>query len=113
MKVAISCDGNEVSGHFGRCEKYIIFEVENGKLKSKIELANPGHKPFFLPNFLKEHGVQKIICQGIGPRAVDLFKQLGIEVISGVSGNIDEVVKQYINGTLKSGISTCEHTKEL
>lgn len=109
MKIAISCDGAEVSAHFGRCEKYIIFEVENGELKSKDELANPGHKPFFLPKFLKEKGVQKIICQGIGSRAIGLFEQLGIEVIAGVSGSIDEVIGKYLKGNLEAAGSTCGH----
>jgi len=111
LKIAISCDGNEVSEHFGRCEKYIIFEAEKGKLKSKIGLANPGHEPFFLPRFLKERGVQKIICQGIGPRATNLFEQLGIEVIAGISGNVDEVIEKYLKGELETAESTCEHLK--
>ena len=109
MKIAISCDGDEVSFHFGRCEKYVIFEEENGKLKSKEEVANPGHAPFYLPKFLAEKNVQKIICQGIGPRAMDLFDELNIEVLPGVTGKIDDVIEAYLKGELKKGGSTCAH----
>lgn len=111
MIVAISCDGDKVSAHFGRCEKYILFEEENGKLKEKKELPNPGHEPFFLPRFLKEKGVKKIICQGIGPRAIGLFEELGIEVIPGVSGETEKVIEKYLKKELESGESSCEHFK--
>ncbi len=109
MKIAISCDGEKVSAHFGRCEKYILFEEEGGELKGKDETPNPGHEPFFLPKFLNERGVQKIICSGIGPRAVGLFNELGIEVIPGIEGEIDEVIEKYLKGELKPGESTCNH----
>jgi len=109
MKVAISCDGSAVSAHFGRCEKYILFEAENGKLKEKTEVPNPGHKPFFLPKFLSEKGVEKMICQGIGQRAMNLFSELGIEVIAGASGNIESVIENFLSGKLKASGSTCNH----
>ena len=109
MKIAISCDGNQVSMHFGRCEKYVVFEESNGALKKRDELLNPGHEPFFLPKFLKEKQVNKIICSGIGPRAMTLFSELGIEVIPGVSGSIDEVIEKYLKDKLVAGESTCDH----
>ncbi len=109
MKIAIACDGNNVSAHFGKCEKYVLFESENGKLQNRIEVPNPGHEPFFLPKFLHEKGVQKIICQGIGPKAIGLFNELGIEVIAGISGEIDKVIEDYLKGELKGSKSTCEY----
>ena len=109
MKIAISCDGNMVSAHFGRCEKFVLFEEENGKLKSRSEVGCPPHEPGFIPRFLSEKGAQKIICQGIGPKAIGLFGELGIEVIAGVSGNIDLVIGKYLEGSLKGAGSTCGH----
>ncbi len=109
MKIAISCDGSAVSQHFGRCEKYVLFEEENGKLKSRSEIGSPPHQPGMIPRFLNEKGARKIICQGIGPRAMDLFGELGIEVIAGVSGEIDKVIDDYLKGKLKGSESTCEH----
>ena len=109
MKVAISVDGEQVSMHFGRCESYVVFEEENGELKGKEKIANPGHAPFFLPKFLAEKGVKKMICNGIGPRAIGEFERLGVEVISGINGQVDEVIERYLKGGLKSAGSTCEH----
>ncbi len=109
MKIAISCDGNSVSEHFGRCEKYVLFEEENGKLKSKSEAKSPQHEPGKIPKFLNEMGAKKIICQGIGPKAINLFGELGIEVIAGVSGEITEVIESYLKGNLTGSDSTCHH----
>ena len=109
MRVAIPCENNRVAQHFGRCPGYAIFDIEEGKIIKKEIIANPGHEPGFLPKFLAEKGVQKIICCGIGPRAVQLFESLGIEVIAGVEGNIEEAIREFIEGKLKSDFSKCEH----
>jgi predicted Fe-Mo cluster-binding NifX family protein len=110
MKVAISTDGGYVSPHFGRCPEYTIFEVEDGKIKSKVVIPNPGHEPGFLPGYLAKMGVNCIICGGMGPRAQQLFAEQNIETIIGISGRIDEIIDTYLKGELKGGESTCEHT---
>lgn len=109
MKIAISCDGNMVSAHFGRCEKYVLFEEENGKLKDRCEVGCPPHEPGMIPRFLNEKGVQRMICQGIGPRAISIFSELGIEVIAGASGSIEAVIGKYLEGGLEGSKSTCDH----
>jgi predicted Fe-Mo cluster-binding NifX family protein len=42
------------------------------------------------------HGVNCIIAGGMGPRAVELFRQNNIEVVLGAEGNVDEVVSKYL-----------------
>jgi len=109
VKVAISTDGNFVSAHFGRCPSYTIVEIDGNNLLSKKVIANPGHQPGFLPQYLKEQGVNCIIAGGMGPRAQELFNSAGISVVLGVSGSIDDVIKQFLDGTLKGGESLCNH----
>lgn len=112
MRVAIPCEKEKVAQHFGRCESYAIFDIEGGKILNKEIIANPGHEPGFLPKFLADRGVQKVICCGIGPRAVQLFESFGIEVFAGVEGNVNKVIKEFIEGKLKSDFSKCEHFSE-
>lgn len=109
MKLAIATDGEFVSMHFGRCEGYTFFKIENGKIVSKEFLKAPEHRPGFMPRWLKEQGVDVVIAGGAGPNAQQLFLQLGIEFILGVDGKISDVVDKYIRGTLKGGESTCDH----
>jgi len=108
MKIAISTDSGMVSAHFGRCPEFTIVEIENGVVKSKEVISNPGHHPGFLPQFLHDQGVTCIIAGGMGFRAQGLFAEKGIQTILGISGSVDEVVKNILTGTLKGGESLCK-----
>ncbi|MGK0466452.1 NifB/NifX family molybdenum-iron cluster-binding protein [Clostridium sp.] len=113
MKIAVASEEKKVSGHFGFCEGFTIYEVEEGKSLSKSFTQNPGHKPGYLPVFLKELNVNAIIAGGMGETAQKLFNEKGIEVVVGAQGFTDDVVQKYINGELKSTGSVCtEHEHE-
>jgi len=110
MKIAVASEGKMVTGHFGHCESFIIFNVENNKIVKNESVANPGHRPGFLPNFLNDLGVNVIISGGMGGGAVEIFNEKGIEVIVGAVGDAEEAVNTYLQGSLKSTGSVChEH----
>jgi predicted Fe-Mo cluster-binding NifX family protein len=96
-----------VSGHFGHCEHFVMYDVQDNKVTNKESLPNPGHKPGFLPNFLHEKGANVIISGGMGGGAVDIFNGHNIEVIVGAVGETDTLIDQYIKGELKSTGSVC------
>lgn len=113
MKIAVASEGKNISGHFGHCEGFTIYEVEEGKALNKSFTPNPGHRPGFLPVFLKDLNVNVIIAGGMGETAQELFNQNGIEVVVGAQGFSDDAVQKYINGELKSTGSVCrEHEHE-
>jgi len=113
MKIAVACDGKNVSEHFGHCEGFQLFTVENGKVTESKFYQNPGHKPGFLPNFLNDLGVNTVVTGGIGGGAIDIFNEKNIEVISGATGDAGKAVDRYLQGDLKSVGSVChEHTFE-
>lgn len=109
MKVAVATEGAYVSAHFGRCPEYTIFDIDDGEIKDKKVIPNPGHQPGFLPRYMNEMGVECIICGGMGPRAQELFTQQNIKTMVGIQGLVDEVINLYIKGELVSGVSTCDH----
>lgn len=109
MIIAVSTDGNKVSAHFGRCKEYTLFEVKDGTIQSKRVIPNPGHEPGFLPKYLSSLGVACIIAGGMGPRAQQLFDAASIKTVTGVSGEVDEVVKSYLAGTLSGAANVCDH----
>lgn len=113
MKIVIASNGENVSGHFGHCEGFTMYEVEQEKILKKDFIPSPGHKPGFLPVFLKEKDANVIIAGGMGETAQELFKDNGIEVIVGAQGICDDVIQKFINGQLKSTGSVCtEHQHE-
>ncbi len=113
MIIAVASDGKSVSAHFGHCEGFNIYQVEEKQIVKQEFKENPGHKPGFLPVFLKGLNVDAIIAGGMGETAQQLFNGNNIEVITGARGLSEEAVKQYIKGELKSTGSICnEHQHE-
>jgi len=108
MRVAISTDGDFVSEHFGRCPSFTLIDIENGKIIKKTQVANPGHEPGAIPQFLHHKGVNCIVAGGMGMRAVSFFQEYGIRTVVGISGKISDVLEQLEKGTLKGGESLCK-----
>ena len=108
MKIAISTDGDFVSAHFGRCPHFTIVDIEDDKVVKKEVVANPGHMPGAIPQFLHQKGVEAIIAGGMGMRAAGFFDEMGIKPIMGITGKIDEVIEQLLKGILKGGESLCK-----
>lgn len=107
MKVAIACEKEMVTMHFGHCEYFKIYDIKEGNIINSNVVPNPGHRPGFLPVFLHDQGVNVIISGGMGAGAVELFNEKEIEVIIGVQGRANEVVERYIEGKLESTGSIC------
>ncbi|WP_252250966.1 NifB/NifX family molybdenum-iron cluster-binding protein [Clostridium sp. ZBS13] len=113
MKIAIATNGKYVSGHFGHCEGFTMYEVEEGNLLKKEFIQSPKHKPGLLPLFLNEKGANVIIAGGMGETAQELFKENNIEVIVGIEGICDDIIEKFIKNELKSTGSICtEHAHE-
>ena len=110
MKIVIPVTQKNVAEHFGHCENFRIFEEVDGKIKSEQTVANPGHKPGFLPNYLADLGVNVIIGGGMGGGAVEIFNERGVEVVVGAKGDPKTAVIAYLEGRLKATGSIChEH----
>lgn len=111
IRLAVAADNEVVAAHFGRCQKYIIFDILDNEIVSRQTLTNPGHEPGFLPEYLHGFGVTCLITGGMGNKAKDLFNQKNIDLIVGVEGNIEEVVSDFLSKKLAPGIygNTCDH----
>ncbi|HBS59037.1 MAG TPA: dinitrogenase iron-molybdenum cofactor biosynthesis protein [Firmicutes bacterium] len=108
MKIAVASEQEMVAEHFGHCTNVNIFEVENGQITKTEILANPGHKPGFLPNFLHDQGVKVVISGGMGGGAIEIFGEKGIKVITGARGLAKTAVEQYVQGQLQSTGTVCQ-----
>ncbi len=109
MRVAIpsyECDLNSnVFEHFGRAPCYIIIDIENGEIRSVNYIENPNieeHSPGEIPRLLHENNVDVLIARGVGRRAIFFFSELGINVITGATGRIKDIIEKFIRGELYS-----------
>lgn len=113
MKIAVASENSMVTEHFGHCEAFILFDVEDRKIIKSETVPSPGHKPGFLPNFLADRGVNVIISGGMGGGAVEIFNQRNVEVIVGATGSAEDAVEAYLKGALKSTGTIChDHNHE-
>ena len=115
-KIALACEDNQgldgqISQHFGRCPYYLLVDVEGDEIKKKDIVNNPyyeNHVPGVVPQFISEQGANVMIAGGMGPRAIDLFSNLGIGVVTGAVWNTGNVLQAYLKGEI-SGVEPCKH----
>ncbi len=110
MKFAIPTLNNEITAHFGHCDKFAIVETTDNKITNEETLTPPVHQPGSYPKFLAEKGVDVIIAGGMGQQAQNLFYQNNIKVHLGViTGTAKKLVEDHINNQLQTGGNLCDH----
>jgi predicted Fe-Mo cluster-binding NifX family protein len=110
MKIAVPLADGKLTAHFGHCQEFALIEVEGNEIKEKETLVPPPHEPGVLPSWLHNLGADVIIAGGMGGRALRLFEQNGIRVVTGaLSLDPEELVRSYMNNTLVSGNNVCDH----
>lgn len=108
MKIAVANNNMIVTEHFGHCEGFYVVETDGKNIINSENIASPGHKPGFLPNYLADLGVNVIISGGIGKGAIDIFNERGVSVVVGATGEVQTAVEAYLAGSLKSSGSVCQ-----
>ncbi|MFZ5646012.1 MAG: NifB/NifX family molybdenum-iron cluster-binding protein [Bacillota bacterium] len=114
MKIAIPISGEQLCTHFGHCEKFYFYNVDQKSTEiAKTEcLQAPPHEPGLLPTLLGEKGVNVVMAGGMGARAQELFIRKGIKVITGIDPagqSPEDIVKNYLRGSLRTGANPCDH----
>jgi len=100
----------EVSAHFGRCPFYVLVKA-NGSTETEFQVvvANPhfeSHQPGMMPRFIRGLGANVIIAGGMGPRAIGMFHDFGIDVATGASGTVEDALGAYLRGE-RRGVVPC------
>jgi ATP-binding protein involved in chromosome partitioning len=110
IKIAIPIAEGRLTAHFGHAAEFAIMHVEDNELKNKELLMPPPHEPGVLPRWLHELGVSVIIAGGMGQRALGLFGENGISVVTGAPNlTPEELVDHYLMDTLVTGENVCDH----
>jgi len=100
MKIAVTYEQGMVFQHFGHCEQFKLYEVTNGKVISMEIVHSNGSGHGEQAAFLKNKGVDVLICGGIGARAKNTLSEAGIRLFAGAQGNADDQVKSFLEGSL-------------
>lgn len=107
MKIALPTEGNQISGHFGKCENFTIVDIQNAKAMDKAVISTEGNQHGSLPAFLASKDVSIVIAGGMGEGARQGLANRGIQAITGITGSVNDAVDAYLSGNLKSTNAGC------
>lgn len=112
MKIALPSRGNNIDNHFGHCEYFTVYTVDNKNIVNEEIIESPagcGCKSN-IAQTLSEIGVKVMLAGNMGEGAVRVLNNAGIEVLRGCSGEVKKVALSWLEGSLKdSGDSCHEH----
>jgi predicted Fe-Mo cluster-binding NifX family protein len=113
MKIAVpTTQSNIVDAHFGHCEFYTVFTVDNSEIINSEIVESPqgcGCKSNIV-SILKEMGVEVMLAGNMGGGAVNVLNSNGISVYRGCDGDVKNLVEEFIKGELiDSGESCHQH----
>ncbi|ROQ93388.1 iron-sulfur cluster carrier protein MrpORP [Desulfosoma caldarium] len=110
LRIAVPTAEGRLCNHFGHCEKFVLIDVRGSEIQNRTEVTPPPHEPGLLPRWLADHGVGMVIAGGMGRRAIGLFEERGIRVLTGApTDDPQNLVRRYLEGTLECGANVCDH----
>lgn len=113
MKIAVpTTNNNMVDSHFGHCEFFTVFTVENKNIVNSEIVKSPescGCKSG-IAAALSEMGVTVMLAGNMGQGAVNVLNYSSIEVYRGCDGDVTELVNKFIHGQVNdSGVTCAQH----
>ena len=117
MKICITAQGDnldaQVDPRFGRCSYFVIADTETLEFEAveNPSMSAMGGAGVQSGQLMSSKNVKAVLTGNVGPNAFATLQAAGIEVITGVSGSIKEVIEKYKNGEFKprSGPSVDSH----
>mgnify|MGYP006287494803 CR=1 FL=1 len=105
---------DKIAEHFGRCLTY-TFLNEKGEISEIIDNTSKHMSGKGLPpELMKKYGADILLCRDIGPNAINLCKDLGIDVYIYKTDKVKDIFQLWQNNQLKKASveNSCkEHEK--
>ena len=103
MKIAIPRFGEEVAPCFEYSATIAIFILRGKKIVDQMDFSLQSRDMLDRFRLLRDQKVKTLICGGVQDFYEDLLRANGIRVISWVTGNVEELLNQFLDGTLSPG----------
>jgi predicted Fe-Mo cluster-binding NifX family protein len=101
-RIAIPIYENRISNRLDCSENMFLYSVDKKKIESQEIVRLVQASPSAKLNMLLDLGIDVLICNGITDFYSRKLSESNIKVIPWISGEVDEIIKQYINGKLVS-----------
>jgi predicted Fe-Mo cluster-binding NifX family protein len=111
MKVAIPSNSGKVDDHFGHCEYFMVYTVNDNKEiidRELIESPNGCGCKSDIVEKLSHIGVKVMLAGNIGGGAVNKLNSYDITVVRGCSGDANDVLNEWLKGNIKDNGELCK-----
>jgi predicted Fe-Mo cluster-binding NifX family protein len=112
MKIAVPTRGSVVDDHFGHCEAYTVYSInENKEIISSEILPSPqgcGCKSNIAAT-LQQKGVNVMLAGNMGGGALNVLNLHGIEVYRGCTGDVRQLAEAFLQGSVGDSGESCGH----
>jgi predicted Fe-Mo cluster-binding NifX family protein len=102
VRVAIARAGETVAPCLEYSATMAIFTIEQGAITDQLDFPLRSRDPFDRVRLLRDQEVDTLICGGVMEKYEDLLKASRIQVISWVSGPIEDLLNLFLRGQLVS-----------
>jgi predicted Fe-Mo cluster-binding NifX family protein len=100
VRIAIPIFKARVSPVFDTCTRILLIDFENNRQIAQKELNLDNLPLQERLQILEKNDVAVIICGGISNFFHAMLSNSNIQLISGISGNVEEVIKAHFDGRL-------------
>lgn len=97
MKIAITTFGSRVSPRFDTSHNMIVISFLNRQEEYRDEVVLEEKDIFARIRSICDLGISALVCGAIGDVEQDYLLRNGIEVVSGVTGRVDNILGMLIN----------------
>lgn len=111
-KIAVPSKGGMVDEHFGHCEAFTIFTVDQANAVTGRESFTPPPQCGCKSNLIStlvSMGVSVLVAGNMGEGAVMRLRQSGIQVFRGNTGPVETVMADYLAGKITDRDELCQH----
>ena len=106
MKIAVSSTGptldDSVDPRFGRCAYFLVIDTDTLEFEAfpNSNVAAGGGAGIQSAQFIASKGVSVVLTGNCGPNAFQVFSTAGIQVKTGISGQVRDAVNEFKSGKL-------------
>lgn len=93
----------DVSMHFGKTPYFTFIKLKDGEIKDiDVKESSGKHAGGSMTpaEIILNSGADVLICGNLGPKAVSMLRENGIQVFSGASGQVNQAFKEWKRGKL-------------
>jgi predicted Fe-Mo cluster-binding NifX family protein len=108
MKIAVSAAApdlnTDIDPRFGRCQYFIIVDSDTMEFEAvqNESMMASGGAGISAAQMIAQKGAQVVLTGNCGPNAHQTLSAAGVQVITGVSGQVKAAIEAYKNGKYKA-----------